>query len=184
MNTETILVAFVALTGFALLVQAIVLVAIFLSAKKAADKLRQDFDELRQSAAPFITAAREVLTRVGPKIGPVTDDFVKAAANMRTISGDVAEITTKVRGQVEGIQSSTTEVVDRFNKQAVRVDGMVTRTLDAADRVGIFLQTAVGGPARQLAGILAAGKAILESLRTNEPASRRAPTTNDHETFI
>jgi uncharacterized protein YoxC len=184
MNNETILIAFVALTAVALLVQAIVLVAIFLAGKKAVEKLRQDFDELRVSAVPLFTSTREILTRIGPKIEPAAADVVVAAANLRTISSDVADITTKVRGQVDGIQASTTEVVDRFRHQAARVDSMVTGALDVADRLGGVLETAVGTPTRQLAGILAAVKAIVGSLRTNGSAARRTRTANDSETFI
>lgn len=185
MNTQTILVAFVALTGFALVVQAAILLAVFLAAKKAAEKLRQDFDELRESALPFLQASRDALSRVAPKIEPITADIMKAAANVNAISSDLAQITSKVRGQVDTVQESTADLVERVKHQATRVDSMVTTTLDAADKVGGFLQQTVSGPARQLSAILAAAKAVIESLRNSDAASsRRAHTTNDHETFI
>lgn len=184
MSNESILIAFVALTGFALLVQAIVLVAIFLTGKKALEKLRKDFEDLRQSAVPLFTATRDVLAKIAPKIEPITSDVVHTTASLRAVSSDLAGITAKVRTQVEGVESSTSDVLERFRRQAVRVDSMVTQTLDAADRAGAFLQTTVSVPARQLTGILAAAKAILESLRGREPAPRRAQPANDHETFV
>jgi hypothetical protein len=184
MTIETILVAFVALTAFALLVQAFVMVAILFSAKKAVDKLRVDFEELRESALPFFNASRDALARIAPKIEPITADLVKAAENARVISGDLAVVTTKVRGQVEGIQESTTEIVDKFRVQAVRADALLTRALDIADRAGAMLQSAIGVPARQLAAILAAAKAVIESLRGHETAQPAAHTSNDNETFI
>jgi hypothetical protein len=184
MSNEAILIAFVALTGFALLVQAIVLVAIFLTAKKAFEKMRRDFDDLRQTAVPLFTATRDVLTKIAPKIEPITSDVAVAAASLRTVSADLAGITSKVRVQVEGVETSTSDVLERIRRQTVRVDTMVTQALDAADRAGAFLETTVSVPARQLTGILAAAKAILESLRARRTAPRRTQPANDHETFV
>jgi len=184
MTTETTLIAFVALTALALLVQAIILLAIFLSARKSLNKLRQDFDDLRESALPFLNTTRDVLTRVAPKIEPVAEDVVKAASSMRAISSDLAELTAKLRVQMDGVQTSVAEIADRAKLQAARLDGILTRLLDLADHAGDFLQKTVAVPARQLAGILAAAKATLESLRTYEPAARRSPANNDDESFI
>ena len=184
MNNETLLIVFIALTSLAMVVQAVLLVVICLAAKKTVEKLRDDFKELRESAVPFFTGTKEVFTRIAPKIEPVTDDIVSAAASMRAISADVAVITSKVRTQVEGAQASTTEAIEKFRVQASRVDGMVTKTLDTADRVGGFLQNSIAGPARQLAGILAAAKAVMESLRTGKQAVNRTPAAGDSEDFV
>lgn len=184
MTTESTLIVFVALTGFALLVQAGILLAIFLSARKALNKLRVDFDELRESALPILNTTRDVLTRIAPKIEPVAVDVVKAASSMRAISSDLADMTARLRVQVEGAQTSVAEISDRMRQQALRLDGILTRLLDMADQAAFFLQRTVGVPARQLAGILAAAKAVLESLRAYQPAARRGPAGNDDETFV
>jgi methyl-accepting chemotaxis protein len=184
MNSQTILVVFVALTCLALVAQAAILLVFLLAAKKAVEKLREDFDELRANAVPFFSASRDALTRIAPKIEPLTSDIVKAASSLSVISSDVAQITTKVRGQVDSVQDSTADLVDRFKHQAARVDSMVTTTLDAADQVGNFLQSAVSVPARQLSGILAAIKAIIESLGHTAAAPPAVHRSNDHETFI
>jgi len=184
MTNEMLLVVFVAMTGLALAVQAIVVVAFYFFAKNIYGQVRQDLGELRESAVPFLKTAKEILAQVMPQIEPVTTDVVKAAASMRAISADVADISAKVRTQVDGAQASTTEIVERARFQAARLDAIITATLDGFDRIGVFLQSAVGTPARQIAGILAAAKAIMESLRTPAPAASRAPAANDNETFI
>jgi len=191
MNSQTVLVVFVALTGVALLVQAAVMVAVVLAAKKALDKIRVDFEQLRSSAVPFFTATREVIAKVAPKVEPVTEDLVKAATNLRTVSSDLAEVTArareisvKVRGQVEAVDASATEVLAKIRHQSDRVDSMVTNTLDAADRAAEFLHNTVSVPARQLSGILAAIKAITESLRGPSAASRTKAAPPDQENFV
>jgi methyl-accepting chemotaxis protein len=180
----TILMVFVALTAIALLVQAIILVAVFFAGKKAFDSLRGEFEELRTSALPVLNISRQFFERLGPDIGPVTSDVIKTAANLKTITSDMAELTTKVRTQVEDVQTSANEALERIKQQAARVDIMVTNLLDAADRVTGFLENAVSVPVRQFAGVLAAVKAIVETLRHAEPPTRRVQPNNDHESFI
>jgi uncharacterized protein YoxC len=184
MTNEILLTVFVAMTGIALMVQAIVVVSFCLFAKKNYDKMRQDLDDLRESAVPFLKASREALTTIAPHIEPMTTDVVKAAASFRAISVDVADITAKLRIQVDGAQASTTEILDRVRQQAARVDTMVTSALDVIDRLGILLQSAMNSPARRVFGMFAAGKAIMDSLRGPKPVAHTVPAANDNETFI
>jgi hypothetical protein len=59
------------------------------------------------------------------------------------------------------------------------VDAMLSSVLDAVDRAGSFLTNAVSKPARQLAGVLASVKAVVESLRSSDAAFRHAPPPED-----
>jgi methyl-accepting chemotaxis protein len=182
-STETLLTVFVGLTALALLVQAVILVAVVLAAKKAFDSLRGEFEELRESAVPVLKISRDLFERMGPNIGPMASDFVKTAANLKTISSDMATVSTKLRAQVEDVQTSAAEMVDHLKLQAERVEKMINEALDAVERLSAFLQSAVSVPAKQVAGVLAAAKAIMGSFRSFEPA-RRAQPANDHESFI
>jgi hypothetical protein len=163
-NSETLLVVFVALTAIALLAQAGLLVVIFLVMKKAVEGLRSDFNELRESAMPVLKQSKVILERIGPSIEPVTADVVKTVSNMRVISGDVAELTKKMRAEAENVQASAADIRQKVKVQSVRIDQMVTRSL---------VQSAVGGPAKKLAGVLAAAKAIVESLAAKRKATPR-----------
>jgi methyl-accepting chemotaxis protein len=189
-NFELILTFFVGLTMLAMLTQAVFIVALFLSAKKSFESLRAEFNEFREGAAPVVNSARSFLEKVAPKIEPITHDMFATVENAKAISGDltkvsreVSELMEKVRAQANGLEASTVEVLERVKFQLNRVDSMVTGVLDSADRAGQFLQQTVTVPARQLTGILAAAKAIVDSLRHFEPA-RRARPVNDHESFI
>jgi methyl-accepting chemotaxis protein len=186
-NTETILTAFVALTGIALVVQAIILLAIFFSMRKAVRSLKQDFDDFRDSATPVIRTSREILERIAPHVVPVTTDVAKiaadvatVAANIKTASGNLAEVSEQLRAQTAELKSSAAEAVDRVRQQAVRADSIVTGVLDVAEQAGTVVQAAITVPTRQLAGILAGFKAAMESLRLSgsriRHASRQANT--------
>lgn len=184
---NNLLIAFVALTAIALIAQAGLLLAFFLFAKKSYDSMRADFEQFRDSAMPLFNASKVFFERISPHIEPVTADFVKTMSSVQSISADAAEIAKKMRAEVDTVRASADEVIGRFKEQAVRLDAMTTTVLNSADRVGGFLQNAVSAPARQVAGVMAAAKAVVETLKQRpDPAVRRAQGngSSDHETFI
>jgi methyl-accepting chemotaxis protein len=141
-----------------LLLQAIVLLAIFFAMRKAVQAAQKEIEDLRASAIPFIHEGREFFNRVAPKI--------------EQTSVDLAALTHTLRTQTNELQSASTEFVERARRQVSRLDSMVTGLLDAADRAGAFVSGAVNRPMRQVSGILASIKAVVEALRTPEPAPR------------
>jgi len=168
LNASPYLIAFVALTGIALLAQAAILLAIFLGARKALETLHREFQETRDSVAPILAAAKTISEKIGPRIEPLANDIGKTASNATAISSDLASIAKRMREEAENVQASTNAIVGRVMHQAVRVDGMVTGALNAVDRVGGFVDEALGVPARQAVGLLAAVRAIIESLRRSK----------------
>jgi uncharacterized protein YoxC len=187
-NTETILTIFVTLAGIAMLVQAIILLALFLVLRKATKSMNETIAELRDSVVPVLHTSRDILDRIAPKVEPLASDLVRTAGHIKTASANLAEISDKLRAQTAEVQVSAAEVVERVRRQTGRIDGMVTGVLDAADRAGNLLQTAVSVPARQLSGALAALKAIIESLRASDhpadPDRRYNRSSRDEDRFI
>ena len=54
LDNETILLAFVAVTGLAVLLQALILLAILVSVRKAARSIKEELEDLRSAAMPVI----------------------------------------------------------------------------------------------------------------------------------
>jgi hypothetical protein len=86
--------------------------------------------------------------------------------------------------QAAEAEASVSEVLQRVRKQTNRIDEMITGLLNAADRAGDYVAGVVHGPVRQISGVLAAVKAIVESLRTPIPEAHETRTSRDRETFI
>jgi hypothetical protein len=61
---------------------------------------------------------------------------------------------------------------------------MLSSVLDAVDRAGGFLTDAVSKPARQLAGLLASLKAVIESLRSSDAEQQPPDSPGDEENFL
>jgi len=129
-------------------------------AKGHVEEIRAAVIPVLHQSKELIHTTRDVIARLEPKL--------EAAAR------DLAEITRAAREQAEKIEASADEIRERLRQQAERVDGMTTDALNKVDRVGHFINEAVSMPVRQVSGVMAAAKAIVETLRA--PAPHRART--------
>lgn len=179
LDNQTILLALAAAIGLAVLLQTIILLAMFVTMRKVIGAIRDEAANLRAAAMPviydaqetlassrialansqelfansqkFLTEAQGFLTRVSPKI--------------ESTAGNVSEITRELRTQATEMHASTLEIMEQVRKQSDRIDGMVSKFLDTVDRAGGFVTDVVSTPVRQISGILRSAKAIVESLR-------------------
>lgn len=158
-GVDNTILAFVAIAALALAVQTIGMVAVLLVARKAARNLREEMEQYRSSIMPLILRARETVLNVAPK--------VELAAE------ELAAVSTKLREQATDIQSAANDILARTHTQAGRVDHMLTAVFDRMERAGAFMSDAVAKPMRQLSGVIASVKAVVETLR--ESNSRRHP---------
>jgi hypothetical protein len=170
LDNQTILLIIVAVTALAMLLQAVILLAIYVSVRKATTALKEEIADFRTAVDPVLDRTRELLVRVGPQ--------VEAAVT------DVAAVARGVRVQTVQMEITVRDILDRLHQQSERVDGMISGVLDFVDRAGGFLADAVQKPARQFAGVLASVQAIIESLRASAPAARRARAPEDEDTFV
>ena len=175
LDNQTILLAVVAVTALAVLLQAIILLAIFIAVRKAARSLKEEAEDLRSSLMPIIYNTRDLFTRLAPKVEATVTD--------------VAEMTHGLCEQTTDVRSTVAHVLVRVNRQANRVDAMLTGILDTVDRASGFVTDAVSRPMRQLSRLLASAKAIIESLRSSESAlrqtrSHRDPSSADKDIFV
>lgn len=171
MNNETLLLVFVALTGAAVLLQAVVLLALFVTLRKSVKSLGEQVDELRSKALPVLTDVKEYLDRVGPRIESVAKDLESVAHGLRAQSTEM--------------QVVATEMMDRVRRQSSRIDHMFSGVLDSAEKAGNIVSDVVTVPLRQLAAIAASVRAVVTTLAT-KPVSepRETHSAADKEMFV
>ena len=151
-DTQTLELILTFLVALAVVIQAIALIIILVMVRKSLRSALQQFEELRFAVMPIISTTQDLVQRLSPKIASVTDDLT--------------EIAHKVRAEVNEVQATAKEIVERLRNQAARLDSMTSSVLDAVDRVGAFLNDAVSKPLRQLNGMLASARAVVDSLRS------------------
>jgi len=176
MNHDTLLVIFVGLTGLALVVEAIVIVAAFFFARKTVKKLHADVDELRVKALPLLSKSHDLMEKVSPRID--------------SISKDIADLSRRAREQGEGFSAAANDILGRVNRQTSRVDSMFTSVFDSIERAGNVVADSVSKPVRRANGAIAAIKAFLNVMASGGPASqedrheRVARVSTDQDMFV
>jgi uncharacterized protein YoxC len=168
LDNQTIQLVIVAAVAVALLLQTIFLLAILSTVRKMSRSLKEEVEDLRSSVMPVIYNTRDLLTRITPQIESTVEDLAGMAHDMRRQTAD--------------LQASAKDVLDRVRVQTGRLDSMVSNVLDAVDRASVFVTESVSKPVRQISGLLASVKAIVESLRTAD--SPRHVHTPDDDTFV
>jgi len=164
-DSQTIQLVIICVAALAVVMQAAVLIAILVAMKKAATSMHADIQELRASVTPLILDSRDFFTRVAPKIESTTSD--------------VAEIVHTFREKTAQAELTVTEILARAQKQTTRVDGLVTSVLDSVDKVGDYVSSAVSKPVRQVSAIVAAARAVVQSLNETAAQSQSAPADHD-----
>lgn len=163
-NNETLLLIFVACTGVAVLMQALILLAFYIAFRTGLTALQEQVKEIRINVLPVVKETKLLLADVGPKIS--------------SLAGDFAAISRDLRLQGSLINSSANEIAEKVNRQASRLDMMLTNALDVADRASVVVADAVNVPLRQVAAITAFAKAVVNSLRigARRPQVQPRPT--------
>ena len=89
LDSQTVQLIIVAAVAVTMLLQAIVLLAIFSVLRKSAQAMRQDIEELRTTVVPVIDNLRELLVHTGPKIEAAVVDIAAMSHNLRRQTADV-----------------------------------------------------------------------------------------------
>jgi hypothetical protein len=166
---------FVALTGIAVVLQAGILAALYLTMRKSSARMEALAVEVKTKALPALETAQEILTELRPKLTVIADNLM--------------ETTYSVRSQVERMDATVNDVVDRARLQIIRGDELLTRTLDRVEETSDMVHNTVVSPVRQFAGLIQGVTAGIEFLfgnrgrRNGGSREARRPVPQD-EMFI
>lgn len=177
MDHETIELACIAVGALALLMQAIVMLALYIGVSKATKSMKEEIEDLRSSVTPILDSTREM-------VGTTRELVTRLSPKVEAAVTDVAEVAHWLRTQAAHVEVAADEVLERLRRQTGRIDTMFSGTLDAVDKASSFVTEAVGKPVRQLSGLLAGLKAIVESLRASDPAYREPAVHDDKDMFV
>jgi len=143
-------IIFTAITSLGVLLQAFVLLAMYIALRQTTRKLHEATDELRQHALPTIATARDLLHDISPKLKVASTNLVEASKSLRQ--------------QAEHVNATVEDLLSKTNAQAARVDGIVTASIDSAAHATEAVQHAFAVPIRQVSAVVAGIKAGFEVL--------------------
>jgi phage-related protein len=151
---DTVIAIFTAISSIGILLQAIVLVSVYFGIRKAIVQVTKLVEEAREHVVPLLATSRSLADDLSPKI--------------KVIATNITEVTHSVRSQTAHINSAVDDVVNRSQKQAARVDGMVTGTLDGINAATASVKEGISAPVRQVSGFVNGLRAALDVLLQRE----------------
>ncbi|HEX7893925.1 MAG TPA: hypothetical protein VF447_07020 [Terriglobales bacterium] len=166
---NTLLIVFIFLTFLAILLQAGILAGMFFAMKKTSAKVEALADEVKNKVLPTAELAHSMITEMRPKIEILVDN--------------VSVSTTVMRTQLERIDATLTDIVDRTRLQVIRADEFVTNTMDKIEETREVVQRTVVSPVRYISGLAHGVTVGLESFFGRRRA-RTAVGVPQDEMFI
>jgi hypothetical protein len=150
---ENLTPLFIALTGVAVLLQAGILAALYVAMRKSSARMEALALEVKTKALPTLETAQAMLVELRPKLTVIADNL--------------AETTQSVRSQVERMDATVDDVVDRARLQIIRADDLLSRTLDRVEETSDMVHKTVVSPVRQFSGLMQGVTAGIEFLLGN-----------------
>ncbi len=116
------------------------MIALYVTAKASSTRVQSLVDKVETRALPAIEAARDLVVDARPKLDSIIENM---AATSNTL-----------RGQVERLDVTLNDIMDRTRLQVIRADELVTRTIDRVEETTEMVQHTVVSPVRHLSGLL------------------------------
>jgi hypothetical protein len=139
---DNLLRIFIAATTFAVVLQAMIMVGLYLAVRKSTAKMEALATEFKTKALPTMETAQNMLVELRPKIEAITTN--------------VSETSTVVRNQINRLDATMTDVLDRTRLQVIRADELLNRTMDRVEETSEVVHKTVVSPLRQVNGFMTA----------------------------
>src|SRR5713101_3313870 len=166
---NTFLIVFVSLAACAVVLRLQILAGMFLAMRKTSAKLEALAEEVKTKVLPTAELAHAMMADLRPDIA--------------TMMENIAFSTTVLRTQVERVDATLTDILDRTRLQVIRADEFVNSTMDKLEETREAVQRTVVSPVRHIT-------AIMHGLTTGFDAffgrrrERNATTVSQDEMFI
>ena len=139
---------FIIATAVAVIIQAGILVALFVVVRKTTGRVEKLASEVNTKALPLIETTQTLLVDVKPRVV----DIVANAEESARIA----------RAQMERLDATVSDIVDRTRLQVIRADELVNRTMDRVEETTDMVHRTVVSPIRQLSALVQGLSAGLE----------------------
>jgi len=170
MENANLLIAFIAITAAAVVIQAGILIGMYLATRKTSARVEALAGEVKTKILPTVEIAQAMLTELRPKIETLVSNFSESSA--------------MVRAQMERLDATFSDVVDRTRLQVIRADELLGRTLDRVEQTTDMVHKTVVSPVRQVSGLVQGLTAGLEFFFSGRRRQRNGTPVAQDEMFI
>jgi hypothetical protein len=163
---------FVAVTALAVVLQAVMMAAIFFSLRNLSKRIEETTLEIRSRVAPILGRVQMIVDDVHPQISNMV--------------ADAAHITHLARTQVQHADRVVGEAIDRLRLQLAHTDQILTGVLETVEETGATIRRTVLGPVQSVTAIVRGIQTGLEFFRGGRRRAEApaAAETQDESLFI
>src|SRR5258705_2690686 len=145
---ENLVPLFIIVTAIAVVIQAGILVFLFIAVRQTSGRVEALASEVKTKAVPMIETAQAMLVELRPRVTEIV--------------ANVEHSSRITRAQIERIDATVSDAVDRTRLQVIRADELINRTLDRVEETSEMVHRTVVSPIRQLQGLVQGLSAGLE----------------------
>jgi hypothetical protein len=149
---ESWLPYFVIVTAVAIVLQAVILVALFLQLRRTAARVEETIADFNTRVTPIISRVQLLVEDVTPRISGLV--------------ADASELTRLARGQAQKVDRILTETMERLRLQLIHVDQILTGAMEAVEETGSRLRETVWGPVVKASALIRGIQTGIEFFRT------------------
>ncbi len=140
--SDTLLGIFIAVTAVAVVIQAGILVGLYVAVRKSTAKMEALATQVTDKALPTMETVQAMLVEIRPKLDVMTVNL--------------SESSTLVRNQLGRLDATLTDALDRTRLQVIRADELLNRTMDKVEETSDAVHKTVISPLRQVNGLMSA----------------------------
>jgi uncharacterized protein HemX len=163
--------AFIVIAAVAIVIQAAILVGMFVQVRMAVQNFTRIATELQAKIDPILLRTNRILENSEDRIA--------------SIMSDASEMTRVARSQAQKVDRIFSDAVERLRIQVVRADHILTGALEVIEEAGSKVRHTVLGPVQKVSAVLKGLKVGLDYIRgmqRRRPEPESAP--QDEELFI
>ena len=159
---------FVIVTATAVVLQAIVLIALFVTLRRTAARVEETIADLNMRVAPILARVQVLVEDVTPRISGIV--------------ADAAELTHMARNQAYKVDRILSETLERVRMQLIHMDQILTGAMETVEEAGSRLRETVWGPIVKTTALIRGIQAGLEFFRaTRQGREPREPATEQQD---
>jgi uncharacterized protein YoxC len=167
-DTQVVTLVFTIVTGIGVLLQAGVLLGMFLGLRETQKKIHALTEQIQEHVLPLMHNSRGLMEDLTPKV--------------KIIASNLVDVSSTLKAQTENVKTVVEDVTERTRKQTARADGMVTGALNTLAHAGAAVERGISAPLRQVSSVLNGLRAGMDTLRVKEtgivkPVAPRVSTT-------
>ena len=153
---EDKLTLFIAVTSAAVVLQMLILLAMFLAVRKLGARMEAVAGKVEDTTAIVQTRVLPLIDNAKTIQQDVKNFLDTAKPKIEVIIENASSISTTARTTLERFDITANDAIDRIRLQVIRGDEMLTRTMDRVEETSERVQHTVMSPVRQVSGIMQA----------------------------